>query len=215
MGAGNSSWICINDNIVDLQENPFFWLGLCIELMIFWPLAVHTCLGRNWQDVVSISETWRESGMPIILGMILLSLIVVYNIAMGGCPAGEFILLWLGCVLAGLVTLVNPSCDDSSPGIVKTLQKWHGVFAFLLFSLMMCSSLSIVSTTFVGTSLLKPGWLIVALMICLYIYLFAAAIKTYKDISPNWCAKTSLCEILFCTLFGILLALIPDSRLPP
>jgi hypothetical protein len=89
----------------------------------------------------------------------------------------------------------------------ETAQKLHQRFAFLLFIYMLVISILVVSMVLIGTDRFGAGVLIVTLMSCLLVSMIATASTTY----PGWCPKTSLVEISYAVLFGIIPALITDA----
>lgn len=208
---GNETLICLNQNGEGIQEYPLIIIAAAIIFLVNYPLLMHIFFSKtDTTEVVSVSRTWRTGQVPVILWGVLLIIVVVYMIILVGCPAGGMIILWIFVILVGVVIQVNPSYPGEGRGDIDDVlgKKIHKGSAFLLFTFMLVNSILIVSMVIRGEKTFAAGVLILILMCSFY-----SAIVISMWVSHEWYPKTSLAEQFFCTLFGILLALVTDATL--
>lgn len=209
MGNGTSNIICVTPDIGcgGLAGAPFLLLGATLLFLIWVPLFIHCIWGTsNRKNVVSISETWREPMMPTLASVIMVPMLMVYCICLNGWQI--LLLLWIGAVFLLFVVAINPGetpsgADEKTVKRMGELRTTHGVFAFLLFTFMLCVALWLVSTTFQGTASFYAALVFVVLLCIFYLALIALALA-------GWPPTASLVEIVFATLFLFLVTLISE-----
>lgn len=208
MGNETSGFICLNQECEALVDVPFLPVGVALLLLVYFPMLIHVIKGgKNFRDVVSISETWR---LPMIYTMqwtIVIPMIVFYNICLRGVAI--LLMFWTGVLLIMLVATVNPEPppEKATEQVKKTIGRLrvvHAALAMLLFSYMLGTGLALVATTFINTGKFKIALFMIVFLCLIYTALLFSAI--------DWCSKTSLYEILFCTIFTILLAMVDQAR---